>query len=119
MSPFDLVLIVLVAAAAFAAGYFIGRFQTLAERRSGGAWRAPEQPSPLPGPEDNAGRYGDASSAPSRPRGAPPPASAGGGSGGSAGTGARRPPRRSTKPPPAIAGLMSRITGNKGGDGPK
>lgn len=115
MSPvFNLVVTVLVAAAAFAAGYFIGRFQALAERRSGRAWSTPEQ-SPLPGPEDSGG-YGNGSRESSQPRGAPPPASAG--SSGS-GSGARRPPRRSTKPPPAIAGLMSRITGNKSGDGQK
>lgn len=116
MDPFNLILIVLVAGAAFAAGYFIGHFKALADVRNSEAWApGPNPSSPLPGPED--GRYGDASSAPPRPRGAPPPASAGGG--GSAGTGARRPPGRSTKPPPAIAGLMSRITGNKRDGSPK
>lgn len=112
MDPFIFLLVLVVAVAAFAAGYFIGHFKALADVRGGGAWSPGSGPSsPLPGPED--GRYADASSsAPSRPRGAPPPASAGGGSGG-AGSGARRPPQRSTKPPPAIAGLMGRITGGR------
>lgn len=111
MDPFNLLLIVLVAAGAFAAGYFIGHFKALAEVRSRGSWSPdPSAPSsPLPGPED--GRYGDAAGGSSpRPRGAPPPASAGGSAGA---PGARRAPRRSIKPPPAIAGLMSRIVGNK------
>lgn len=103
MSPTDLILIVLVATGAFAAGYFIGRFQALAER---GAAPGRELNSPLPGPEDTG--YGEPQSAPSRPRGAPPPASAGGGS-----AGTRTPPRRSTTPPPAIAGLMGRGAADK------
>lgn len=113
MDPFSLVLIVLVAAAAFAAGYFIGHFKALAEVRNSGSWSGPAERSPLPGPDD--GRYAEASSQPPRPRGAAPPASAGT-SGGGAGTGARAQPRRSTKPPPAIAGLMGRITGKKPDD---
>lgn len=112
MDPFNLVLIVLVAAGAFAAGYFIGHFKALAEVRTRGHWAPdPSHPSsPLPGPEDS--RYGEAAGGPSRPRGAPPPASAGGSNGAGA-PGARRAPRRSIKPPPAIAGLMNRIIGNK------
>lgn len=106
MSPFDLILIVLVAAAAFAAGYFIGRFQALAER---GVAPGREFNSPLPGPEDR--EYREPSAAPSRPRGAAPPASAG--------SGTRTPPRRSTTPPPAAAGLMGRGTSEKPGDSQK
>ena len=105
MSLPDLVPFILIGAAAFAAGYFIGRFQALAER---GTAREHDVRSPLPGPED---RYADAPSAPPRPRGAPPPATAGTG-----GAGGRTPPRRSTTPPPAIAGLMGRGSTDKPGD---
>lgn len=105
MSLPDLVPFILIAAAAFGAGYFIGRFQALAER---GAPRERDFRSPLPGPED---RYSEEPSAPSRPRGAPPPASSG--------TGARTPPRRSTTPPPAIAGLMGRGSSEKPGGSQK
>ncbi len=106
MSLLDLVPFILIGAAAFAAGYFIGRFQALAEH---GASNGRDVRSPLPGPED---RYADEPSAPPRPRGAPPPASAGAGS-----TGGRTPPRRSTTPPPAIAGLMGRGSTEKSGGG--
>ena len=103
MSLLDLVPFLLIGAAAFAAGYFIGRFQALAER---GAGREPDFRSPLPGPED---RYADEPSAPSRPRGTPPPATTG--------AGGRTLPRRSTTPPPAIAGLMGRGSADKSGGG--
>ena len=93
MSLPDLVPFILIAAAAFGAGYFIGRFQALAER---GAPRERDFRSPLPGPED---RYSEEPSAPSRPRGAPP--------------------RRSTTPPPAIAGLMGRGSSEKPGGSQK
>ncbi|HRN89503.1 hypothetical protein [Hyphomicrobium sp.] len=105
MSLVDLVPFILIGAAAFAAGYFIGRFQALAER---GALRERDVRSPLPGPED---RYTDEPAAPPRPRGAPPPASSG--------TGARTPPRRSSTPPPAIAGLMGRGSAEKPGSSQK
>lgn len=100
MSPYDLVLIVLVGAGAFFAGYQLGRFKALAEQ---GASRAPYDDGPLPGPRPGR-EYADTSAAPTRPRGGPPPASAGNDGGSSP----RRdgPPRRSSKPPPAAAGLM-------------
>ncbi|MGE0023300.1 MAG: hypothetical protein AB7S70_06690 [Hyphomicrobium sp.] len=98
----DLLLLILVAAGAFYAGYQVGRFKALAEL--GGRTRAPEDndPQPLPGPHFDA--------PPARPRGTAPPASAGNDGGrwteaGAGGSG-RTPPRRSTKPPPAAAGLM-------------
>jgi hypothetical protein len=106
MSLFELILIVLIAAAAFAAGYKIGQASA-----PSGAGRAGTSPPPpvdtddgelLPGPH----------SLPTRSRAAPPPASAGGGSDGD--TAADRPaarnmpPRRSTTPPPASAGLMDK-----------
>lgn len=106
MSAYDLVLIVIVAAAAFAAGYQLGRLKTLAERA--GAPPRGER-SPLPGPEDLDGPL----AGPSIPRGPAPPASAGGTPQG------RTPPRRSTTPPPAAAGLMGKGAADKPDGRPK
>jgi len=100
MSANDLVLIVLVAAGAFYAGYQVGRLKTLAERGQG---RWTEDTEPLPGPLDRPEGERD------RPRGTPPPVSAGSGNDVAASRSA--PPRRSSKPPPAAAGLMG--TGEK------
>jgi hypothetical protein len=97
MSP-DLVLIVLVAVAAFAAGYYIGRLKVLAEPPQGPRY----DDNPLPGP-DLDGPLAGPSPAPI-PRGPAPPVPAG--------DSRRTPPRRSTTPPPAAAGLMG-----KGGEG--
>lgn len=103
----DLVLLILIAAGAFYAGYQVGRFKVLAEMR-GSTQRPSDDDQPLPGPRVDR-PYSESSSAPPRPKAAPPPASAGndgswpGGGDQSAG---RAPPRRSTKPPPAAAGLM-------------
>ena len=72
MSANDLILLRLVAAGAFYAGYQIGRFKALAER---GGTRGADDSQPLPGPLDRP--YSEANSAPSRPRAAPPPAAAG------------------------------------------
>jgi hypothetical protein len=104
MSANDLVLIVLVAAGAFYAGYQVGRLKTLAER---GQIRPTEDTEPLPGPRLDL-PAGDRA----RPRAAPPPVSAGSGNDVAANRSA--PPRRSTKPPPAAAGLMG--TGDKSQD---
>lgn len=109
MSANDLILIVLVAAGAFYAGYQLGRFKTLSERAPASQ---PDEDSPLPGPSfDRPNRE----SAPSRPRGAPPPASSGNDGGGSwsEADASRAPPRRSTKPPPAAAGLMDKGSSDK------
>lgn len=107
MSLFELVLIVLIAAAAFAAGYKIGQASVLT--RMGRPDASPPPPIDtdegelLPGPH----------AAPPRPRGAPPPASAGN-DGNDSDAAADRPaprnmpPRRSTTPPPASAGLMDK-----------
>lgn len=106
MSAYDLVLIVLVAAGAFYAGYQVGRLKALSERAP--SRQADEEGSPLPGPSFD---RPTPESAPSRPRGARPPASAGDDGGPSwsgADAGGRAPPRRSTKPPPAAAGLMDK-----------
>lgn len=98
MSAFDLavfvLIAVLIAAAAFAAGYFIGRFKALAER---GITAPRDYHSPLPGPEDG---HGEAHAAPAPSRGRT----------------SRTPPRRSTAPPPAIAGLMNRGSAEKPGN---
>jgi hypothetical protein len=89
MSPYDLVLVVLVGAGAFYAGYQVGRFKALSEREPG---YRPDSASPLPGPSverapsNTGGSWADA--------GAPP-------------GGRSAPPRRSSKPPPAAAGLKS------------
>lgn len=103
MSANDLILLILVAAGAFYAGYQAGRLKALSER---GPPRETGDANPLPGPLDGP----TAPSSPPPRRGAPPPVSAGNEEGSSwsqgsaAGTG---PARRSTKPPPAAAGLMS------------
>src|SRR5262245_55914263 len=100
MSPVELILIVLLAVAAFAAGYRIGQASAYAGR---------EGASPVPPVDTDEGEILPGPHAlPPRPRGAPPPASAGGGSDGDA-EGNRPaprgvPPRRSTTPPPASAG---------------
>ncbi len=114
MSANDLILLVLVAAGAFYAGYQVGRLKTLAELGAGR--RQPDGDTPLPGPLDRP----SSEPAPSRPRAAPPPASAGdnGGSWADASSGSapgRMPPRRSTKPPPAAAGLMGTGEAEKSG----
>jgi hypothetical protein len=89
MSPYDLVLVVLVAAGAFYAGYQVGRLKALSEREP--SYR-PDSAQPLAGPSidrapsDAGGSWADA--------GAPP-------------GGRSPPPRRSSKPPPAAAGLKS------------
>lgn len=113
MSAYDLILIVLVAVAAFGAGYQIGRFRALTEAGSGGQ---PDDDGPLAGP-----RFDDGPSAPSRPRGAPPPASAGNASDSDAPSRPQNsnPVRRSTKPPPAAAGLVGKGSLGKDGDEPK
>ncbi|MBX9862147.1 MAG: hypothetical protein K2Y42_05285 [Hyphomicrobium sp.] len=92
MSPYDLVLVVLVAAGAFYAGYQVGRLKALSERGEREPSYRPDTAQPLPGPSinrapsDAGGSWADA--------GAPP--------------GDRSPPpRRSSKPPPAAAGLKS------------
>lgn len=107
MAVNDLVLLILVAAGAFYAGYQLGRFKTLAERRPAAPSEPADDDSPLPGPRLDR-PYSESSTAPSRPRAAPPPASAGndGGSSWSNDDGRAAPPRRSSKPPPASAGLM-------------
>lgn len=106
MTVTDLILIVLVAAGAFYAGYQVGRFKALAERGAA----APSAPAPLPGPLD--GSFSEASAGPARPRGVPPPSSAGGGDE-TWSSDQRAPPRRSSKPPPAAAGLMGTGTTEK------
>jgi hypothetical protein len=112
MSAYDLILIVLVGAGAFYAGYQLGRFKALSERAPSPV--QPEEDSPLPGPS-----FDRRETAPSRPRGSPPPASAGNDGGPSwseADAGGRSsPPRRSTKPPPAAAGLMDKGSSDKRG----
>ncbi|WP_439541064.1 hypothetical protein [Hyphomicrobium sp.] len=93
MSPYDLVLVVIVGAGAFYAGYQVGRLKALSEREPG---YRPDTTQPLPGPSldrapsEAGGSYADAGAAP------------GGRSVPSA------PPRRSSKPPPAAAGLMNK-----------
>jgi hypothetical protein len=113
MSAFELILIVLIAAGAFWAGYQIGRASALSSPDRDASAPSPvdtDESEPLPGPH----------ALPPRSRGAPPPASAGGDRDGDmAGDRApsrSAPPRRSTTPPPASAGLM-----DKGGaeDSPK
>jgi hypothetical protein len=90
MSPYDLVLVVIVGAGAFYAGYQVGRFKALSEREPG---YRPETTQPLPGPRldrtpsSAGGTYADAGAAPG---------------------GQSAPPRRSSKPPPAAAGLMDK-----------
>lgn len=108
MPVYDLILLILVAAGAFCAGYLIGRLKALAEV---GASRPREDTSsPLPGPSFDTRAPEEPSPVPQRPRGAPPPASAGGADAhapGTAGTPSwQTPQRRSTRPPPAAAGLM-------------
>jgi hypothetical protein len=98
MSVTDLILIVLVAAGAFYAGFQVGRLKALAEGGGAGRRDGGDQP-PLSGPLD--GPLDEASAAPSR-RAAPPPASASQDDDWQR----RAPPRRSSKPPPASAGLM-------------
>jgi hypothetical protein len=89
MDPTTLILIVLVGAGAFYAGYQVGRFKALSER---GPVHEPDRSEPLPGPGTNrrqadaGGTWDDAS--PSQGR--------------------TPPPRRSSKPPPAAAGLMNK-----------
>lgn len=97
MSLNDLLLVVLVAAGAFYAGYQVGRLKALAER--GQSPSAGAQP-PLSGPLD--GGFDEASSVPSSQRSSRPPVTAGNDHEWSQ----RSPPRRSSKPPPASAGLM-------------
>ncbi len=48
MSPYDLVLVVIVGAGAFYAGYQVGRFKALSERRAGLPPRQRRSPSPAP-----------------------------------------------------------------------
>lgn len=92
MSPYDLVLVVIVGAGAFYAGYQVGRLKALSEREPG---YRPDTSQPLPGPSldrapsDAGGSYADAGS----PGGRSAPSA---------------PPRRSSKPPPAAAGLMNK-----------
>ncbi|MBN8911073.1 MAG: hypothetical protein J0H65_03250 [Rhizobiales bacterium] len=104
MSANDLILLILVAAGAFYAGYQVGRLKALAEV---GTRHPDDTDQPLPGPLD--GPLAEPTAPPSRPRGAPPPVSAGNNGtwadAGGASSG-RAPPRRSSKPPPAAAGLM-------------
>jgi hypothetical protein len=110
MSAYDLILIVLVGAGAFYAGYQLGRFKALSERVPSSR---PDDDSPLPGPGFDRPLP---ESAPSRPRGTAPPASAGNDGGSSwseADAAGRLPPRRSTKPPPAAAGLMDKGSSSK------
>lgn len=113
MSANDLILLILVAAGAFYAGYQVGRLKALAE--IGAGRRQPDDDTPLPGPLDRP----SSDPVPPRPRAAPPPTSAGdsGGSWANAGgpTAGRIPPRRSTKPPPAAAGLMGTGEAEKSG----
>lgn len=114
MTANDLILLILVAAGAFYAGYQVGRLKALAEL--GAARRQTNDDTPLPGPLD--GPYAEPAPPPSRPRAAPPPASAGNdgtwADAGGAPSG-RAPPRRSTKPPPAAAGLMGTGEAEKSG----
>lgn len=112
MSANDLILLILVAAGAFYAGYQLGRFKTLAEL---GANRpAGDGDEPLPGP-----RFDRLpADTPSRTRGSPPPATAGSGDGSWPDTGGQAGqalPRRSSKPPPAAAGLMGTGEAEKSG----
>lgn len=105
----DLIVILLVAAGAFYAGFQVGRLKALADGSDAGRRRDDDQP-PLSGPLQ--GPLEEASAAPSRQRGAPPPVSAGSDDE----TWERRaPPRRSSKPPPASAGLMSTGAAEKPG----
>lgn len=101
MDIYNIVLMLLIAAGAFFAGYQTGRLSALSGRRG---THAGTEASPLPGPNVDRDWSQDT---PAR-RSAPPPASAGGAGGAAQAPGAA--PRRSTKPPPAAAGLMS--TGN-------
>lgn len=97
MSPYDLVLVVLVGAGAFYAGFQVGRFKALSELGAGSTRADPSQPLPGPRPDR---QQADAS----------------GGSWADAGAssgGRSPPPRRSSKPPPAAAGLMSRGSAGK------
>lgn len=113
MSANDLILLILVAAGAFYAGYQVGRFKALAEL---GSRRQDDTDQPLPGPLDRP--ISEPSATPSRPRGAPPPVSAGNnGTWADAGgtSSGRAPPRRSSKPPPAAAGLMGTGEAEKSG----
>jgi len=103
----DLILLLLVAAGAFYAGFQVGRFKTLSEQRSSPRTGPDAQDQPLPGPELDGPI---AHSAPPRPRGTPPPANAGNTASGSAPTGSSLP-RRSTTPPPAAAGLLDKGSG--------
>jgi hypothetical protein len=97
----NLILLIVIAAAAYYMGYQQGRASLMMPRAEPG--EPEEQPSPgprgdhLPGP----------SATPSRPRAAPPPAAAGGQDDRGA-SNAGSPPRRTTKPPPAAAGLMDK-----------
>jgi hypothetical protein len=104
MSAYDLLLIVLVAVAAFGAGYQIGRFKALTEGPGSGSGRRADD-GPLTGPS-----FDGSPAAPQRPRSAPPPATAGGSSDSDAppAPSESTPMRRSTKPPPAAAGLMGK-----------
>jgi hypothetical protein len=122
MSFNDLILLLLVAVGAFAAGFQVGRFKTLSERGQtrGGAHDDEEDGRTSAGPELDGPIV---HSAPARPRGAPPPASAGDDDepatrADAGGTPRTVPMRRSTKPPPAAAGLMDKGSG-KTGNGPK
>ena len=72
MSANDLILLILVAAGAFYAGYQVGRLKALAEV---GTRHPDDTARPLPGPLD--GPLAEPTAPPSRPRGAPPPVSAG------------------------------------------
>jgi hypothetical protein len=116
MSFNDLILLLLVAVGAFAAGFQVGRFKTLSERGQtrGGAPDDEDDGRTSAGPELDGPIV---HSTPARPRGAPPPASAGDDDD-AGGTPRTIPMRRSTKPPPAAAGLMEKGSG-KTGNGPK
>ncbi len=104
MSGFEFLLIIVVGAGAFYAGYQIGRASVLnAEARP----LPDEEASPLPGPR--AGPLAEPSSPPARPRGPPPPASAGERDGR---TISQPAPASRRPPPPAAAGLLG--TGDGG-----
>jgi hypothetical protein len=96
MSGFEFLLIVVVGAGAYYAGYLAGRASVL------NAGPLPdEERSPLPGPRS--GPLAESSSPPPRPRGPPPPASAGDRDGP---TISQSAPASRRPPPPAAAGLL-------------
>jgi hypothetical protein len=105
----NLLLWIVIAAAAYYLGYQQGRASVMAPRDE------PED-QPLPGPRaDHLPGPGSADS-PARPRGAPPPVAAGERDEGPGATGGAVPPRRTSKPPPAAAGLMDKGAAAPGSD---